>query len=127
MIIIHEDPITPDAVADNIKLLLGDVLEHRDDIPLSVTFDMMLGGSNGAFKNWIIENIRISLFVSSRRGDDDEFESFSFTDVQKIKVDVLLMSEVFFILGDVTREEFVAYRKNLIAEMMSEQPRFVEA
>jgi hypothetical protein len=57
---------------------------------------------------------------------DSERDSFSSDEINAFKIDEALIQEVFFILGSETREDFVSYRRNLIAESMKPAPQIVE-
>ncbi len=124
MIKIHKNPSSPDAIADNIKLMLGDILEERDDIPMSTTFDMLAKNMN--FQDLMRSVIKMALFVNSLAGTDKEFLPFSDTDINATALDELFVAEVFFILGDLTRQDFITHRKGLFRETRKENPNFLE-
>ncbi len=124
MIKIHKNPSSPDAIADNIKLMLGDILEERDDIPMSTTVDMLAKNMN--FQDLMRSVIKMALFVNSLAGTDKEFLPFSDTDINATALDELFVAEVFFILGDLTRQDFITHRKGLFRETRKENPNFLE-
>lgn len=124
MIRVHKNRTTPEAISDMLRLNLGDVLENRHEIPMSTTFDEMYLASNQGFKDWLKHIIQVSLFFESM--SDSERDSFSSDEINALKIDEALIQEVFFILGSETREDFVSYRHNLIAESMKPVPQIVE-
>ena len=121
---VHEDTGTIEAISDSIKLNLGDIFEKRDDIPSEVTFEMLYD-DNESFRDWITEIIKGQLFMSKRRGEDEELKPFSGSDIQAVVIEDGFLEELFSVINDITKKEFVDYRHNLIEESQKDKPNFV--
>jgi hypothetical protein len=117
-----------DAIADNIKLRLGDALQHRDDIPASATFDMMVDRSGRSFVDWVITSIT-KAFAAEGGLDLRQKEATGEVamEIDGVPLDSVLIAEVFFILGDITKKEFVSYRRGFNFKVENVVPRFTEA
>jgi hypothetical protein len=113
----------PDAIADSVKLMLGDILEEKDDIPMSTTFDMMAKDNN--FHYFVRNIMKILLFAKSIAETSEELYAFTEADINNIVLDDLFVAEVFFILGDLTRSDLIACKKDIIAISMKEDPKKV--
>jgi len=122
---VHKDATTPEAIADNLRLLFGDVFEDRDDIPKDTSFKVLLENSDN-FKDWIVDKIQINLFTDKLVGTAKEFELFREEEFKAIEVNDELLDKVFTILSDETREDFINYRLELIKESQKEKPNIVE-
>ena len=117
---VHRDNTTAEAVADMLRLNLGDVFETRDDIPNDVTFFSLIN-LNTDFKNWIISLIQMNVFSNTNNKS-----SFDMREVEQTKVPKEFLNAVFLILTDTTKKDFVQYRLDLLTEASKENPNFVE-
>ncbi len=117
---VHKDKTTADAVADMLRLNLGDMLEQRDDVLSNITFSTLVS-LNADFKGWIVSLIQMSMFAS--RNDKS---SFNIQEAEQVKVPKEFLYEVFSILSDTTKKDFVQYRLDLLAEASKANPSFVE-
>jgi len=116
---IHKDNTTAEAVADILRLNIGDVLEQRKDILNRTSFATLI--EDEEFKKWLIEIIQINKFSQMQDGS-----SFDMNEVEKVKVTDEFINDVFTLLSSVTKREFVQYRVDLINEACKENPNYIE-
>jgi hypothetical protein len=116
---IHKDNTTAEAVADMLKLNIGDVLEQRKDILDRTSFATLI--EDEKFKKWLIEIMQINKFSQIQDGS-----SFNMNEVEKVKISDEFINEVFSILAPMAKREFVQYRIDLINEASKKNPNIIE-
>ena len=124
MIRIHKDTTTADAIADNIKLVLGDVFENDKDLPKHVLFRDLIRNNNN-FKEWLVDKMKISSFVANRV-DAMSSEPFMESDYKEVVLEDEFIDKVFSYINDMKVEDFINYRLDLISESQKEKPNIVE-
>lgn len=125
MIRIHKDPTTPEAIADTLRLNLGDVMEREANLPNDVPLIVLLA-KNPSFKDWVLQIMKTTLFTNQSSMKDESFSQFSQEDIEAFEVSQDFIDSVLEIVKDERKEEFVKYRKELIEESIKENPQFVE-
>jgi hypothetical protein len=125
MIRMHKDTTTPEAIADSIRLNLGDILETYKGMPDDITFELLMK-HNPAMKAWIIEGIQMNLLTAAMMENDGENNSFTEDEFKAIEVGEEKLNAVFAILSKDTKADFVQYRLDLIAESQKKNPEIIE-